>query len=115
MTSAQPYYQTGEGRSGRVHDLFGEIAPRYDSINDLQSFGLHRAWKRKLVELAGVQPGMTVLDVCCGAGDIAFALPEPARTLFVAQRWPCSSAAPYAPAHQRNSVRLPLWGQIGRA
>jgi demethylmenaquinone methyltransferase/2-methoxy-6-polyprenyl-1,4-benzoquinol methylase len=57
-----------------VQDLFGEIAPRYDLINDLQSFGLHRAWKRKLVELAAMRSGMTALDVCCGTGDIAFAL-----------------------------------------
>ena len=71
-----PYYQTGAGRSGRVQDLFGEIAPRYDLINDLQSFGLHRAWKRKVVELASVKSGMTALDVCCGTGDIAFALQQ---------------------------------------
>jgi len=69
-----PYYQSGEARAGRVQDLFGEIAPRYDLINDLQSFGLHRAWKRKLVELSAVRLGMTALDVCCGTGDIAFAL-----------------------------------------
>ncbi len=69
-----PYYQSGEARADRVQDLFGEIAPRYDLINDLQSFGLHRSWKRKVVELAAVQSGMTALDVCCGSGDIAFAL-----------------------------------------
>ena len=69
-----PYYQSGEARADRVQDLFGEIAPRYDLINDLQSLGLHRAWKRKLVELATVRSGLTALDVCCGTGDIAFAL-----------------------------------------
>lgn len=71
-----PYYQTGEARPGRVQDLFGEIAPRYDLINDLQSFGLHRAWKRKVVELASVKPGLMALDVCCGTGDIACALQQ---------------------------------------
>ena len=74
--SVNPYYQSGEARAGRVQDLFAEIAPRYDLINDLQSFGLHRAWKRKVVELAAAQSGMTALDVCCGTGDIAFALSE---------------------------------------
>jgi len=73
-SGVNPYYQSGEARAGCVQDLFGEIAPRYDLINDLQSFGLHRAWKRKLVELAAVQTGMTALDVCCGSGDIAFGL-----------------------------------------
>lgn len=68
------YYQHGSARAGRVQDLFGEIAPRYDLLNDLQSLGLHRAWKRKLVELAAIAPRACALDVCCGTGDIAFAL-----------------------------------------
>src|SRR5687767_14272560 len=70
------YYQHGERRAGRVQDLFGDIAPRYDLLNDLQSFGLHRAWKRKVVELAAVRPGARALDVCCGTGDIALAMRE---------------------------------------
>src|SRR5262249_37384016 len=41
---------------------------------DVQSFGLHRRWKRRLVALANVQPGQRALDVCCGTGDIALAL-----------------------------------------
>ena len=70
----ESYYRPGEQRAERVQDLFGEIAPRYDLINDLQSFGFHRVWKRKAVELARVGPGMCALDVCCGTGDLAFAL-----------------------------------------
>lgn len=68
------YYQTGEQRAERVNDLFAAIAPRYDLINDLQSFGLHRWWKRRLLQLAAVKPGDTALDLCCGTGDVAFAL-----------------------------------------
>jgi demethylmenaquinone methyltransferase / 2-methoxy-6-polyprenyl-1,4-benzoquinol methylase len=71
-----PYYETGTARAERVQDLFGDIAPRYDLINDLQSFGLHRVWKRKLVRLAQTGPGMQALDVCCGTGDIALTLRE---------------------------------------
>jgi len=70
------YYRPGEQRAERVQDLFGEIASRYDLINDLQSFGFHRVWKRKVVDLARVGPGMHALDVCCGTGDLAFALHE---------------------------------------
>jgi demethylmenaquinone methyltransferase/2-methoxy-6-polyprenyl-1,4-benzoquinol methylase len=55
--------------AARVHDLFAAIARRYDLLNDLMSLGLHRRWKRRLVKLAG-QPN-TVLDLCCGTGDIA--------------------------------------------
>ena len=70
------FYAADETRAQRVNDLFATIAPRYDLINDLQSFGLHRAWKRKLVRLAAVRPGMQALDLCCGTGDVAFALAD---------------------------------------
>jgi len=68
------YYDPGEQRGARVNDLFAAIAPRYDLINDLQSFGLHRWWKRRLVRLANPGPGTPALDLCCGTGDVAFAL-----------------------------------------
>src|SRR5687768_14197522 len=68
------FYIEGEQRSEKVNDLFAQVAPRYDLINDLQSFGLHRAWKRRLVRMAVVRAGECALDVCCGTGDIAFAL-----------------------------------------
>ncbi len=68
------FYETGERRAERVSDLFAAIAPRYDLINDLQSFGLHRWWKRRLLQLAAVRPGESALDVCCGTGDVTFAL-----------------------------------------
>jgi demethylmenaquinone methyltransferase / 2-methoxy-6-polyprenyl-1,4-benzoquinol methylase len=61
-------------RAAKVRELFSRIAPRYDLINDLQSFGLHRYWKRQLVRHARVQPGETALDLCCGTGDVARAL-----------------------------------------
>lgn len=63
-----------ETRAARVNDLFAAVAPRYDLINDLQSFGLHRWWKRRLVRASGVRSGTRALDVCCGTGDVAFAL-----------------------------------------
>lgn len=68
------YYQTGGQRGARVADLFGAIATRYDLINDLQSLGLHRRWKKLLVKMAHVKTGEKALDLCCGTGDIAFAL-----------------------------------------
>lgn len=68
------YYEAGGQRAVKVGDLFAAIAPRYDLINDLQSFGLHRWWKRRLVKLATPRPGLRALDLCCGTGDVAFAL-----------------------------------------
>ena len=71
---ADSFYAADETRAARVNDLFATIAPRYDLINDLQSFGLHRWWKRKMIALAKVTPGERALDLCCGTGDVAFAL-----------------------------------------
>lgn len=68
------FYQPGEQRAARVGDLFATIARRYDLINDLQSLGLHRRWKRALLKLADIKPGERALDLCCGTGDIALAL-----------------------------------------
>jgi demethylmenaquinone methyltransferase/2-methoxy-6-polyprenyl-1,4-benzoquinol methylase len=71
---ANLYYDPGEKRAAKVNDLFAGIAGRYDLLNDIQSFGLHRAWKRRLVRMAGVRDGDAALDVCCGTGDIALRL-----------------------------------------
>jgi demethylmenaquinone methyltransferase/2-methoxy-6-polyprenyl-1,4-benzoquinol methylase len=71
---ANKYYAPDERRAAKVNDLFATIAPRYDRINDLQSFGLHRIWKRRLVKLARPAAGERALDLCCGTGDVALAL-----------------------------------------
>jgi demethylmenaquinone methyltransferase / 2-methoxy-6-polyprenyl-1,4-benzoquinol methylase len=68
------FFSPGEQRAGKVNELFATIASRYDLINDLQSLGWHRRWKRRVVEYAAPQPGEHALDVCCGTGDLAFAL-----------------------------------------
>jgi demethylmenaquinone methyltransferase/2-methoxy-6-polyprenyl-1,4-benzoquinol methylase len=71
---ANESYNLGEQRAAEVKDLFARVARSYDGMNDLQSVGLHRLWKRRLVRLAKVRPGEHVLDLCCGTGDLAFAL-----------------------------------------
>ena len=68
------YYAPGDQRAAKVSDLFARIARRYDFLNDLQSFGLHRLWKRRVVRLAQIKTGERALDLCCGTGDISFAL-----------------------------------------
>ncbi|HEX5397881.1 MAG TPA: bifunctional demethylmenaquinone methyltransferase/2-methoxy-6-polyprenyl-1,4-benzoquinol methylase UbiE [Verrucomicrobiae bacterium] len=68
------FYAPGKPRAAKVNDLFAAIARRYDLLNDLQSFGLHRLWKRRVVLLAAARSGTRALDLCCGTGDIAFAL-----------------------------------------
>lgn len=70
------YYAPGTERASRVRALFGRIASRYDFINDLQSLGLHRLWKRRVIRMADPQRGERILDVCCGTGDVAFGFSE---------------------------------------
>ncbi len=65
------FYDPGEQRAAKVNALFARIAHRYDLINDLQSFGLHRHWKNAMVRKSGAALGLRALDVCCGTGDIA--------------------------------------------
>lgn len=74
MSPGNKYYEPGEKRAAKVGDLFASIARRYDFLNDLQSFGQHRRWKRLLVEMAEIKPGDHALDLCCGTGDLSFAL-----------------------------------------
>jgi len=58
-------------KAGRVAQVFDSVAPRYDLMNDLMSFGLHRLWKRFAILLSGVKRGDRVLDLAGGTGDLA--------------------------------------------
>ncbi len=57
-----------------VQALFDRVAPSYDRLNDFLSFGLHRIWKRKLLDDLKPSPGENWLDLCCGTGDLAIPL-----------------------------------------
>lgn len=54
-----------------VKEVFDSVARRYDLMNDVLSFGLHRLWKRKAMSMAGVQAGSRVLDIASGTCDLA--------------------------------------------
>ncbi len=58
-------------KQGRVGAVFDSVAGRYDLMNDLMSFGIHRLWKRYTLELCGLRPGQRVLDLAGGTGDLA--------------------------------------------
>jgi demethylmenaquinone methyltransferase/2-methoxy-6-polyprenyl-1,4-benzoquinol methylase len=60
-----------EQKAGRVRAVFDSVATRYDLMNDLMSFGIHRLWKRQTVALSGVRRGHRVLDLAAGTGDLA--------------------------------------------
>jgi demethylmenaquinone methyltransferase/2-methoxy-6-polyprenyl-1,4-benzoquinol methylase len=50
--------------------MFDTIAPRYDVVNRIMTFGLDRIWRRRAVVALGLGPGSTVLDLACGTGDL---------------------------------------------
>jgi demethylmenaquinone methyltransferase/2-methoxy-6-polyprenyl-1,4-benzoquinol methylase len=58
-------------KATRVRGVFDSVVPKYDLMNDLMSAGLHRYWKRFAVEATHTRPGMRVLDVAGGTGDMA--------------------------------------------
>jgi demethylmenaquinone methyltransferase/2-methoxy-6-polyprenyl-1,4-benzoquinol methylase len=58
--------------------MFGRIAGRYDLMNRLMTAGLDGRWRRLAAGVAGLAPGDRALDVCCGTGDLAFALADSA-------------------------------------
>ncbi len=60
-----------EERRRRIREVFDGVAPRYDLMNNLMSFGVHHLWKRAMVRLAAEFPGHKVLDLAGGTGDIA--------------------------------------------
>ena len=55
-----------------VKNIFNRISYKYDFLNNLLSFGLHKYWKRKLVKLLEPLNGEDWADLCCGTGDLAF-------------------------------------------
>jgi demethylmenaquinone methyltransferase/2-methoxy-6-polyprenyl-1,4-benzoquinol methylase len=67
------YLSYDDQRAPKVREMFSRLAERYDLVNDVMSFGMHRKWKRETVRLAleGRRPAR-VLDLCCGTGDMSF-------------------------------------------
>ena len=66
------YETVGESeKAERVRGVFDSVATRYDLMNDLMSFGVHRLWKRFAVQMTGVRAGQRVLDLASGTGDLA--------------------------------------------
>ena len=53
-----------------VNQIFSDVSQKYDIMNDIMSFGLHRIWKKNLVDLIKLSPDKVVLDLATGSGDI---------------------------------------------
>ncbi|MGE0080583.1 MAG: bifunctional demethylmenaquinone methyltransferase/2-methoxy-6-polyprenyl-1,4-benzoquinol methylase UbiE [Thiohalomonadaceae bacterium] len=60
-------------KARKVAEVFHSVAGKYDLMNDVMSFGIHRLWKRFTIEMAGVRRGQRVLDIAGGTGDLTAA------------------------------------------
>jgi demethylmenaquinone methyltransferase/2-methoxy-6-polyprenyl-1,4-benzoquinol methylase len=60
----------GDEKRRAVRDMFDTIAPRYDLVNRVMTFGMDRGWRRAAVRSLTLEPGASVVDVACGTGDL---------------------------------------------
>lgn len=56
----------------KVRAVFDSVAGDYDLMNDAMSLGIHRIWKRAVVNMANIQPGQQILDLAGGTGDLTW-------------------------------------------
>jgi demethylmenaquinone methyltransferase/2-methoxy-6-polyprenyl-1,4-benzoquinol methylase len=70
-------------RERRIRRVFDSVAPRYDLMNDLMSFGIHRLWKRTFAAMVAPRAGEVIVDLAGGTGDVAALLAAKDRTVVV--------------------------------
>ncbi|HVF52617.1 MAG TPA: ubiquinone/menaquinone biosynthesis methyltransferase [Actinomycetota bacterium] len=97
-------------KATEVRAMFDRIAPRYDLVNRVMTFGLDRLWRRRAVAALRLQPSARTLDVACGTGDLCTELQ---RVGFFAIGCDLSlgmlrSATTSAPLIQCDALRLPF-------
>ena len=71
QTRPDPVLPTGSEKTARVRAMFDTIAPRYDLVNRLMTFGLDQRWRRATVDALALGAGSLVLDLACGTGDLS--------------------------------------------
>jgi demethylmenaquinone methyltransferase/2-methoxy-6-polyprenyl-1,4-benzoquinol methylase len=71
-------------KTRRVGEVFANVAPRYDLMNDLMSAGMHRLWKNQFVSRLRPRRGETILDMAGGTGDIASRIARSGAAVTVA-------------------------------
>lgn len=64
----------------QVQQIFNQVAPVYDRLNDWLSLGQHRVWKKMAIAWLNPQSNNTYLDLCCGSGDLAIMLARKIKT-----------------------------------
>ena len=60
-----------QNKKGLVENVFNQVYDQYDLMNDFMSLGIHRVWKKNLINMMNPSPNQKLIDVACGTGDIA--------------------------------------------
>ena len=60
-----------QNQKGLVQNVFDQVFDKYDLMNDIMSLGVHRLWKKNLLNMMNPSPKQKLIDVACGTGDIA--------------------------------------------
>jgi demethylmenaquinone methyltransferase/2-methoxy-6-polyprenyl-1,4-benzoquinol methylase len=60
-----------QNKKGLVQNVFDQVYDKYDLMNDFMSLGVHRLWKKNLLNMMNPSPNQKLVDVACGTGDIA--------------------------------------------
>ena len=63
--------QNLQNKKGLVQNVFNQVYDQYDLMNDIMSFGIHRLWKKDLINMMNSSNNQNLVDVACGTGDIA--------------------------------------------
>jgi demethylmenaquinone methyltransferase/2-methoxy-6-polyprenyl-1,4-benzoquinol methylase len=108
----------GDAKVKAVDAMFDAIAPRYDLLNRLLTFGMDVGWRRKTVKSLGLPPGSRVLDLACGTGDLCRELAkrgyrpigvDRSAGMLAAQRTaPPAGGRRAAPLVRGDALRLPF-------
>jgi demethylmenaquinone methyltransferase/2-methoxy-6-polyprenyl-1,4-benzoquinol methylase len=100
----------GKQKATQVRSMFDLIAPRYDLLNRVLTFGMDVGWRRRTVASLGLERGALVLDVACGTGDLCRELAgagyRPVGFDFSAGMLAAASVA--APLVQADGLALPV-------
>jgi len=108
--AAEADLPTGSQKTAQVRSMFDAIAPRYDLVNRLMTFGLDVHWRKQSARALGLPAGSTILDLACGTGDFLTILTAVGlRSFGVDLSWGMLAAnGTGRPLAQADGAALPL-------